>query len=88
MPTRKIVELPPMIALPEPSGINDGCKTFFSEYREARNEGKAYVIASGGHCTYNMTSRTAQDAAQHALDRCNARWLECKVYAEGYHIVP
>jgi hypothetical protein len=86
LPTAIMVDLPALAALPAPPGLNRGCKDRFDEYGASRNEAKAFVIAEGGHCSYNVIERSTQEAAQHALEYCNAKWSGCKVYAEGQRV--
>ena len=83
LPTAVVVDLPALAALPAPAGLNPGCQTRFDTYGASRNEGKAFVIAEGGHCSSDVTERSAQEAAQHALEYCNGKWSGCKVYAQG-----
>ena len=87
LPTQIVVQLPALAALPQPAGLNDGCQQRFAAYGESRNEGKAFVIAAGGHCSNTLIERTPQEAAEHALAYCGSRWSECKVYALGQRVV-
>jgi dienelactone hydrolase len=87
LPTQLVVELPPLTAVPQPLGLNRGCQDSFNEYGASRNEGKAFVTAEGGHCNVDTTERTGQEAAQHALEHCQAKWSGCKVYAQGQQVV-
>jgi dienelactone hydrolase len=86
LPTALVVDLPALAALPAPPGLNRGCQERFDEYGASRNEAKAFVIAEGAHCSSNLTERSTQEAAQHALEYCNAKWSGCKVYAEGQRV--
>lgn len=86
LPTAMVVDLPALAALPAPPGLNPGCQDRFDTYGASRNEGKAFVIAEGGHCSYSLIERSTQEAAQQALAYCNGRWSGCKVYAEGQHV--
>jgi dienelactone hydrolase len=86
LPTAVEVDLPALAALPAPPGLNPGCQDGFDAYGASRNEGKAFVIAEGGHCSYNLIERSTQEAAQHALENCNGKWSGCKLYAEGQHV--
>lgn len=86
LPTAVVINLPPPAALTTPAGLNQGCQNLFDAYGASRNEGKAFVTAEGGHCTLTLIERSPQDAAQHALERCNEKWSGCKVYAEGQHL--
>ncbi|WP_175772781.1 dienelactone hydrolase family protein [Paraburkholderia phenazinium] len=87
LPTQVVVELPALTALPQPQGLNRGCQDSFNDYGAWRNEGKAFVTAEGGHCNLDLMERTAQEAAQHALEHCQSKWSGCKVYAEGQQVV-
>jgi dienelactone hydrolase len=86
LPTAIVVDLPALAALPVPPGLNPGCQDRFDAYGASRNEGKVFVIAEGGHCSYSLIERSTQEAAQHALEYCNGKWSGCKVYAEGQHV--
>jgi hypothetical protein len=86
LPTTVMVPLPAPAPLAVPAGLNAGCRDLFEGYSASRNEGKAFVIAEGGHCMVNLRERSAQDAAQQALERCSAKWSGCKVYAQGQHL--
>jgi len=86
LPTAIEVDLPALAALPAPPGLNPGCQDGFDAYGASRNEGKAFVIAEGGHCSYSLIERSTQEAAQHALENCNGKWSGCKLYAEGQHV--
>ena len=86
LPTAIVVSLPALAALPVPTGLNPGCQDRFDAYGASRNEGKAFVIAEGGHCSYSLVERSTQEAAEHALEYCNGKWSGCKVYAEGQHV--
>jgi hypothetical protein len=87
LPTQIVVQLPAPAALPQPAGLNEGCQERFALYGASRNEGKAFVIAAGGHCSNTLIERTPQEAAEHALAYCGSRWSECKVYALGQRVV-
>jgi len=87
LPTQLVVEMPPLAGLPQPAGLNRGCRDSFDEYGASRNEGKAFVTAEGGHCNSDVMERTGQEAAQHALEHCQAKWSGCKVYAQGQQVV-
>jgi pimeloyl-ACP methyl ester carboxylesterase len=86
LPTAMVVDLPSLAALPAPAGLNRGCQDRFDAYGASRNEGKAFVIAQGGHCAYSLIERSSQEAADEALAYCNGKWAGCKVYAEGQHV--
>ena len=86
LPTAIVVSLPALAALPVPTGLNPGCQDRFDVYGASRNEGKAFVIAEGGHCSYSLVERSTQEAAEHALEYCNGKWSGCKVYAEGQRV--
>lgn len=87
LPTRPVVDLPPVPELPPPDGADAGCRARFADYAQSRNAGKAMVVAAGGHCAFDLFQRTGQDAADRALATCRARWPDCRVYAEGQRLV-
>jgi dienelactone hydrolase len=87
LPTQIVVQLPAPAVLPQPPGLNEGCRDRFALYGASRNEGKAFVIAAGGHCSNTLIERTPQEAAEHALAYCRSRWSECEVYALGQRVV-
>ena len=86
LPTQVVVQLPALAALPQPAGLNEGCRERFVDYGVSRNEGKAFVIAAGGHCSNSLSERTPQEAADHALGYCRSKWSECRVYALGQRV--
>jgi dienelactone hydrolase len=84
LPTRVVVELPPVASLPSPPFLrSETCRGSFANYVAARTEAKAFAISVRGGCGWTFTARSAEDAKEAALRNCARAGTDCTLYAVG-----
>jgi dienelactone hydrolase len=87
LPTSVAVELPALAALPAPAPLSPVCTRLFDRYVAARTDAKAFAVNPEGHCGFNVTARSLDDARQEAMTRCTNAWKDCTLYAAGHALV-
>nr|WP_283949717.1 alpha/beta hydrolase [Limobrevibacterium gyesilva] len=85
LPTKVVVDLPPLPDLPAPPFVRGAtCRAGFADYVTARTEAKAFAVNPDGACGWAYTARTADEAKQTALRNCNRNGAGCALYAVGH----
>lgn len=88
LPTRMIVDVPPLGELPDPADLDAQGKEDFALYVHTRAYEKAFATDGKGHYASIFARRTQEDAEVAALDRCKSRGWDCKIYAVGNTLTP
>jgi dienelactone hydrolase len=86
LPTSVEVQLPPPSPVAPPQ-VNDACVGFFRDYVAARTDAKAFVVNPEGHCGFNVTARSLDEAKAEAMKLCSDKWSDCRLYAAGQQSV-
>ena len=86
LPTSMEVPLPPSAPIAPPP-VNGACGALFRDYVAARTDAKAFAVNPEGHCGFDVTARSLEDAEAEAMARCSARWADCRLYAAGQQLV-
>lgn len=84
LPTKVVVTLPPMPALPPPPGVHPACTAGFARYVALRTEAKAFAIGAEGQCGWSMGGRDPDAAKDEALRQCAMRGRGCALYAVAH----
>jgi hypothetical protein len=81
-----MVDLPNLAALPVPPQLNPLCRTYFDQFSQVRTDIKAFAVNPQGHCGYNYSARSLDEAKQDALAHCSGSWKNCRLYAVGQEL--
>ena len=73
LPTSLAVELPPPMALPDPSGLDERGREDFAAYLASRSYEKAFATDGKGHYDRAFGQRSQEDAEAAVLGHCKDR---------------
>jgi len=88
LPTRLMIDVPPITDLPEPPKLDARGKADFAFYVQTRDYEKAFATDGKGHYGMIIAQRTQEDAEAAALAHCKSRGWDCKIYAVGNTLIP
>jgi dienelactone hydrolase len=87
LPVALTIALPPLAAMPAPPRLGAICEVAFRAYVAARIGAKAFAINLEGHCGWNLTAPTQDEAVRQAIRSCEGQAQGCRIYASGQELV-